>query len=127
MKLPSVLGLVLCEELGRDPQTGKPSLRGVFNSWHFPIFPTPLQQFTVYVALYDGVGEGKLALELMRLETEEVVYSNQRWILLPGRMKPLFLELKVTRCLFTGPGRYWLRLFFDEQLISDRYVEVFRE
>lgn len=125
MKLPSVMGLVLCNELGRDPQAGKPSLRGVINSWHFSVFPTPFQRFTVYVALYDGVGEGKLELSLMRLKGEKTLYRLRQWVILPGRMMPLIVVLKVKKCVFPAAGHYLFSLSFDNQELTRRYVQVF--
>ena len=59
-KFPKVIGLLPCKELGKDPTTGQISVVGLFQSLTFRDFPTPPQAFTVYVALYDGAGNGKM-------------------------------------------------------------------
>ncbi len=125
MKLPSVMGLVLCDEVGRDPETGKPSIRGVFNAWHSSEFPTATRPFAVYVALYDGVGEGTLELSVMRLETEEVIYVHRQWLVFSQRMTPLIVGIEAKKCRFPAPGRYALDLRFDGRLLTQQYLDVF--
>jgi hypothetical protein len=109
-----------------NPQEGKISLTGLFQPLHFRRFPSPLQKFTVYAALYDGVGEGTMELEVARLETEEKIYSHKRWVTFPGRGMLVNLEMKVGKCVFPAPGQYMLSLRFDHQELSQRNLEIFR-
>ena len=66
MKRPLVVGLQLCQRLGFNPQQGEVSLVGLFHALRFRTFPSPPQRFAVYVALYDGEGEGTMELVLTR-------------------------------------------------------------
>jgi hypothetical protein len=125
--LPDVVGLVLCERISFAPDTGRVSLVDVFQSLRFAEYPTPAQRFTVFSALYDGVGEGTLELAVTRVATEEAIYFYRRWITLPGRLLLANLEIKVTRCAFPAPGRYVFDLRFDKQDLTRRYLEVYQE
>jgi hypothetical protein len=63
-KIPQVMGLVVCEEF--DPLTF--SLRRLFQARSFAVFPTKLQEFTVYSALYSSGLEGKMESRCVRIE-----------------------------------------------------------
>ena len=58
VRLPKVVGLVLCKSFRFLPPRGKPSLIDVFHALRFHHFPSPKLNFIVYFALYDGMGEG---------------------------------------------------------------------
>jgi hypothetical protein len=123
-RLPEVIGLVLCERMGVDVIAGQTSLVGLFQNRLYWAFPTEPQRFTVFAALYGGEGEGTIELTCTRLETEQDVYRYQRWFIFPGRDAIANLELKVTRCVFPGPGLYSLTLRFDHDLLATRTLNV---
>lgn len=126
IRLPQVFGLTLCNEMGIDAATGQMSLLGVFHVLYFPQFPTSAHPFTVYTALYDGVGEGTMELNCTRLETEEDIYRYRRWFAFPGRGYTINYEIKTRKCQFPAPGRYRLTLLFDKQEVTSRYLDVVR-
>ena len=127
MRLPKIVGLVLCRALEVDRATGETSLVGVFNALRFRDWPSPRQQFTIYSALHGGVGEGTIKLVIVRLETEKAIHLYQRWVTLPGPGRYFNLVIPITRCVFPLPGRYGLTLSFDDQELSNRYLDVFPE
>lgn len=124
IKLPSVLGLILCRRFDVDIQRSETSLVGLFHTLDVPRFPSPPQRFTVYSALYDGVGEGTMELVCTRLETEQDVYSYKRWTAFPGRGQIAHMEIKVRQCVFPAAGRYSLNLHFDKQDLTSRSLDV---
>lgn len=126
MKLPEVVGLVLCDRMEVDPQARQMSLVGIAHSLFFRNFPSPPRSFTVYGALYDGTGEGTIELSVHRLETEKRIYRYQRWFALAGRGQPMHLEIPVRRCVFPAPGRYILALSFDAKRLTHRLIDVVR-
>jgi hypothetical protein len=118
--LPRLLGLILCEQVAVDPATGRFSLVGLFHARRYSEYPTPSVAFTAYAALFDGVGEGTLKLAVNQLETGVDVYTYQRWMVFPGRMLTVHMEIKVTRCVFPAPGDYDVFLSFDGQELARR-------
>src|SRR5262245_61211617 len=106
IQAPSVVGLVLCEKLDVDIVGRRLSLIGLFHSRRVATFPSPRQQFTVYAALSDAVGEGRMRLEIHSLGGAGLVYAYERWFAAPSdRLLVLHLEIPVRRCVFPAPGR----------------------
>jgi hypothetical protein len=118
------MGLLLCERMGVDVAQGQTSLVGLFHNRLFSRFPTEPQHFTVFAALYGGEGEGTIELTCTRLETEQDVYRYRKWFIFPGRDAIANLELKITRCVFPGPGLYSMTLRFDSDVLASRTLNV---
>jgi hypothetical protein len=123
-RLPRVVGLVLCESLEVNPGSRRWALVGVFHALTFAAFPA-YSRFIVYTALYGGKGEGTMKLGITRLETEEEIYSHERWWTVPGQGLNVHVEVRVTKCAFPAPGRYALSLSFDGRELTSRYLEIF--
>lgn len=124
IKLPAVVGLTLCDRVAVDPVMRQYSLIGIFHSLRFSSFPSPPRKFIVYAALYDGFGEGTIEVEMVRIETEEVIYTYRRWLRFAHRLMLVNLEIPVSKCIFPAPGRFFLFLRFDNQEISQRFLEI---
>ena len=60
----------------------------------------------------------------MRLETEGDVYRQTKWFASTDRRLTFPLEWRVTQCKFPAPGRYLVALRLDDQLLSQRYLEI---
>lgn len=127
IKVPQVIGLVLCETMEVDLHAGRTSLIGIFHALHFPTFPTPPQTLTAYFALYGGEGEGTIELVLQRTETEEDVHRYRKWLTFPGQRMTLNQEIRLTHCVFPAPGRYSLRLRFDDRELSLRFLDIYQD
>lgn len=125
-RLPDVVGLILCESLDVDVETGVTSLVGIFNSRHFWDFPSPVDQFTVFATLHAGVGEGTMQIVVSRLETEQDIDIYTQWLSFPERGLFVTLEVQLKKLVFAAPGRYSLTLRFNEQYITHRYLEIIR-
>lgn len=123
-RLPRLVGLVLCKRLAVDLQARHLSVVGLFHALTFSAFPAPAR-FSVYTALYGGSGEGRMKLRVTRLETEDDVYSYERWWAAPGQGFSVHVEIGVTRCAFPAPGRYALSLSFDDEELISRYLDIF--
>ena len=126
MRLPQVMGLVFCERFGIDPLRHRVSLEGLFQALRFDRFPTRPQEFTVYAALYGIAVEGTIELEVVRLETEMEIYRYRKWVAFVGGTVHQ-MEFRVKTLRFPAPGRYGCRLLFEGNLLTERYLDVFRE
>jgi hypothetical protein len=78
-RAPKSVPLVLCKRYHIDSQAGEQSLIGVFHSFRSGVFPFRAPDFTIYAALNGGDGEGRMVLEVMRLETGQVVFRFTKW------------------------------------------------
>jgi hypothetical protein len=133
VRLPKVVGLVLCKGLSFLPPRGRPSLVDIFHALRFHHFPSPKTNFTVYFALYDGLGEGIMELKITRLENEEDLVTKEEKVDLPGRAMYRNCLMSVKGCRFPAPGNYSITLRFrgeSEDMPNDlalRYFEVFQD
>jgi hypothetical protein len=86
-----------------------------------------LEGLRAYVALFDGVGEGTMKLVVQRLETEEDIYTYTytKWFKFPGRQLVVNLEIPLTGCVFPAAGWYAIKLLFDKQDLTQRFLDVF--
>jgi hypothetical protein len=123
-KPPRIAALILCKRMEVIPARVEMSLVGVFNSLQFSTWPTPPYPFTVYTELYDAEGEGTMDLDVMRLETEQVIYRRPRWFASSDRGLTFPVEWRVRKCCFPAPGRYMLTLRLDGTELSRRFLDV---
>lgn len=121
---PVVVGLILCERLHVDPTAAGVSIIGLFHARHFRHVPSPPHSFTVFAVLYDGVGEGIIKLTVTRLRGEQDIHVYERWVAFPGRFLPAYLEIRLHGLRFPSFGRYSLKLYLDQQLLSERLMEI---
>ena len=124
MKLPRVVGLVLCRSMTFDPEAGGHTLTGVFNTLVCPSWPSPPQQFMAFAGLQGGRGEGTIELVIQRMATEQRVYRFRRWYTLPDPQLVSSLELPIRRCVFPAPGRYGVSLRFEGSELTSRTLDV---
>ena len=115
VRLPKVVGLVLCKSFRFLPPRGKPSLIDVFHALRFHHFSSPKLNFVVYFALYDGMGEGIMELKITRMENEEDAVIKEEKVFLPGRAMHRNCLMAVTGCSFPAPGNYAVNLRFKDE------------
>jgi hypothetical protein len=124
-RLPRALSILLCDRLAAAPITGAPSFEGVFNAKTFDVFPSPRTDFLIYAALYDGRGEGKLEVEVVWLNAEATVFLERRWLIFAARHYTVNVIVPVRHLAFPGPGRYKIELRFDDQVLTDRLLDLY--
>jgi Family of unknown function (DUF6941) len=123
---PQVAGLVFCDRFDVDPLARQTSLLGLFQARTVTAFPAVLPQFSVYVALFGGSGEGTMELVGRRMETEADLYRDRRWIHLPGSGATLQLVLPVIGMAVPAAGRYSMILRFDGHDLTQRILDIFQ-
>jgi hypothetical protein len=99
------------------------SLVGIFHQLAFQTWPAAAE-FTVYAALYGGLGEGTMELTINQLETEREIFNFQRWSAFADQTMTVNLEIPVRRCIFPGPGRYRLAITFDKEELAFRLLDL---
>ncbi len=123
-KLPRVAGLILCKRMEVNPTTVEMSLVGLFDTLEFSQWPAYAAPFTAYATLFDALAEGKMELTVTHLESEEVVYTQQKWFASSDRRLVFHTEMRVRRCIFPAPGRHAVTLQLDGQELTRRYLDV---
>ena len=124
MKMPRVLGLVLCKRLEVDPTRAELSLTGLLHMLRCPSWPTPPQHFTAYTALHGGEGEGTMELVITEMATERDIFRRRWWFRVPDRDVTVHLEVPVRGCVFPAAGRYGVTLRFDGTELTRRHLDL---
>lgn len=71
--IPSVVAMLVCDQVISEQGTNKKSLIGVFDNFTSFGFPALLQRIAIYVKLADAEGEYQFKLRLVNLRNESLV------------------------------------------------------
>jgi uncharacterized protein DUF6941 len=71
--IPSVVAMLVCEQVIAEQGSNKKSLIGVFEVFNAFAFPALLPRIAIYVKLADAFGKYHLKLRLVRLKDESLV------------------------------------------------------
>lgn len=113
--IPSVLALLLCDQVITDAETNKKSLIGVFENINAPNFPVQVPSMALYAKLADAEGMYDLKVRVVRLRDESLVGEIElKSAETKDHLQPVDLVLKINGLLFPEPGKYEFQLFANE-------------
>jgi len=122
---PTPLALMLCEQVIVDQQSRNPSPINIFTGLAVDQFPSDPQRFSVFAALTDSQGEGRLELRAIRLDTGDQFYTQQYPIHFPDRPTVDNVNIRIRTLRFPVPGVYEFLLLVDGNLIAYRRLRVY--
>jgi hypothetical protein len=73
---PTALALLICEQVIVDQHSQNPSPINVFTGLAVERFPSDPQRFSVFAALTESLGDGRLQLQCVRLDTGDEFYAQ---------------------------------------------------
>lgn len=91
---PQSLLLWICQQVIVDRASGNPSLINLFTGLPVQEFPSLPQRMSVFAALTDSVGRGRITLEVTCLESDEVIHRVEELINFPTvwlSLTPIFV------------------------------------
>lgn len=107
---PVLNALIICDSATRDEPTGKITLNGIFENITSASYPSRHQSLVVYVKFTDAKGQYDVQLDLIRLETAEIVASAGGTVVARDRMGAVELVFEARNVPIPGPGMYEWRL-----------------
>ena len=122
---PTALALLLCEQVIVDQYTRNPSPINIFTGMSVERFPSDPQRFSVFVALTDTEGEGRLELRAIRLDTGDEFYAQQYPLQFPDRATVVNVNIRVRNIRFPVSGVYEFQLLVDGSLVAQRKLRVY--
>ncbi len=120
---PFHLAVVVCEQIRRDPATGKVALFSVIHHLIAPFFPCPIAGgIGVYIAVTEIDGPVRIGAQLITPDGSELACDG--WDL-TGK-DPLFVHecAGVLSVIFNAPGMYTLRATADGEMLAEWRFEV---
>ncbi len=122
---PTALALFLCERILIDHQSRNPSPICIFTGLAVERFPSEPQRFSVFAALTDSQGDGRLELRSIRLDTGDQFYAQRFPLHFPNRATVVNVNIRIRGIRFPVPGLHDFLLLVDGSLVASRKLRVY--
>lgn len=117
--------MIVCDQVIIDVQTGKQSLIGSFSVINTAGFPLTYPNFSVYVALTEGLGETPLRLRLVDVdEGRPAVIDRNFTIRFADPHQICEMHSVFHNTTFRAPGEYRFQLFCGDTPLMERRLLV---
>jgi hypothetical protein len=109
--IPSVVAMLVCDQVIAEQGTNKKSLIGVFEVFHAFGFPTMIPRISIYVKLADAFGKYHFKLRLVKLKDESLVAEIGIDADVTDSAHYSELALNMGNLPFPEPGKYEFQLY----------------
>jgi len=111
---PSVVAMLVCDQIIAEQGTGKKSLVGVFDNMYSPGFPVQTR-FAVYAKLVDlDQGQYKCRVRLVKLKDETLVADLTADLVINDPLSPAELAINMVGIIVPEAGKYEFQLYADD-------------
>ena len=122
---PSIQAFLVSDQVIEDSVTRKKSLIGLFTHLQAVSFPFQHQQMGLYFCLTDAEGAYQFDIELIYLNTEQLVCrATLPQIVIGDRLQISDFGINIPSLVFPAPGRYEFRLKMEGHLIAQKDFNV---
>ena len=122
---PSIQAFLVSDQVIEDSVTRKKSLIGLFTHLQAVSFPFQHQQMGLYFCLTDAEGAYQFDIELIYLNTEQLVCrATLPRIVIGDRLQISDFGINSPSLIFPAPGRYEFRLRMEGHLIAQKDFNV---
>lgn len=124
--VPTVVAMLLCDQIITEVGTSKKTLVGVFDRCFLPEFPFKLPGFWVYARLTDAEGDYTFKLRFIYLDEEQLLAEiTTIKVHAPDRLGFLDLTLPLPPLFpVPKPGRYEFQLYAEEVYIGRTTIQA---
>jgi hypothetical protein len=125
---PSGKVVYLCDNVLRDPASGKTHFLGIFNDVVPPAnvaYPFRLGTICVVAQLTGGAGQVPFHVEVVEGATQRLVRRAGPFSLsFPARQEVVTACIRVRNCLFPRAGVYFVELYVGNLFLDDRTLRL---
>ena len=122
--IPSVVAMLICDQIINEEGTNKKSLIGVFENFNSPVFPVLMPRLAVYVKLVDAQGEYVFKLRLVGLKNESLVAEFGIQANIVDASHHSELALNIGNLPIPEPGKYEFQLYYEEIFLHRVTIEA---
>jgi hypothetical protein len=115
--IPSVVAMLICDQIITEQVTNKKSLIGVFDKFFSPNFPAMLPRLAVYVKLADALGGYLFRLRIVKRKDESAIAEIRLDTQIPDADQYTELALNMPPLLIPEQGRYEFQLYAGENYL----------
>ncbi len=116
------VAMVVCDDIFRDSITGKAILVGAFSTITCPTFPARHPKLAVFFSITNGNGEYDLSLSIEQESTGLNLITLQGPLHASDPLGIADIELFLQGVEFPEPGKYWVKLECDGEIINQRPI-----
>jgi hypothetical protein len=124
LAVPTLVSLLICDQVIDDRLTNKKSAIGMFNTVLVPKTPTTLTQVVVMASLTDIKSRVVLRLRLVRDSDNNVLFETHGPIESPDPLAIVDLVFGMHGVRITTPGQYAFEILCGEELLGRRRFQV---
>jgi hypothetical protein len=121
---PTLVSLLLCDQVIDDKLTNKKSAIGLFNMIVVQQMPAVINQMAVLASLTEITGKPQLELRLMRDADEHVVFSSKGFVNAPNPLAVVDLVFGMRGVRVESPGQYAFEVLHDGDILGRRRFQV---
>jgi hypothetical protein len=122
--LPTLVSLLICDQVIDDKLTNKKSAIGMFNTVLVQQAPTTLAQVMVLASLTDIKGRVVLRLRLVRDTDNEILFETHGPIESPDPLAIVDLVFGMHGLRIGAPGPYAFEILCGQELLGRRRFQV---
>jgi len=112
--IPSVVAMLICDQVINEEGTNKKSLIGVFENFNSHVFPALMPRLAVYVKVVDAQGAYLFKLRLVRLKDESLVAEFGIQANISDSSHHSELAINMGNLPIAEPGKYEFQLYYGE-------------
>jgi len=125
---PYPLAMVVCDNIHRDPGTGKVFLLGSFSTIHATNFPARHALMGLYVELTNGRGKVPVRIRLIDANEErEPLWEEINEFEFPDPRMVLQIVSYLAGITFPEPGEYRFQVFASGEFLMERRLLVIQQ
>ena len=111
--IPSVVAMLVCDQVISEQGTGKKSLIGVFENINAPAFPTQTR-LAIYAKLVDAHGRYNVLIRLVNLKDETKVADIKADLTVADPTASAELAINIVGIVLPVAGKYEFQLYAND-------------
>ncbi|MCK4342154.1 MAG: hypothetical protein KAY37_10590 [Phycisphaerae bacterium] len=124
MAVPSLVSLLICDQVIDDKISNKKSAIGIFNTILVPKMPTLIHQMAILASLTEIVGRVELEIRLIRDTDNHVLFSGKGAVEAPDPLAVVDLLFAMQGVRITEPGQYAFELLSGGEILGRRRFQM---
>lgn len=121
---PSVVSMLICDQVIDDKITNKKSAIGLFNIIMVPKLPMTIPQIAVLISVTEIAGPSELELRLVRDSDNEVIFQTRGKINAPDPLATVDLVFAMQGLKLPQAGQHAFEVLSDNEILSRRRFHI---
>jgi hypothetical protein len=114
LPIPSVVAMLVCDQIITEQITNKKSLIGVFDNFYSLTFPTLMVRLAIYVKMADAVGNYMFKVRVVKLKDESLIAEIGVQAQIADASQYSELALNMGNVPIPEAGKYEFQLYMDD-------------